>query len=94
MGIRGFRFVDHGAWADPEIVWHGYAMNVHYVEDAMWEMYCEQCRDEGLGKTDDGFVRFCKVEVEKMRELAQMTIDYGNAERIKRVRFGKCFPSR
>ncbi len=87
MGIRGFRFVWHGEWSDPEIVWHGYAMNIHDVEDAMWDLYREQCKEEGTEETDEDFVRFCKANVESMREYAQWCIDCGDAYRIRRVRF-------
>ena len=87
MGIRGFYFVYHGSWSDPEIVWHNHAMNIHDVEDPRWDVYAETCRDEGTTPTNDGFVQFCKDEVERMREYAQMVIDCGNARRIRRVTF-------
>lgn len=81
MGIRGFRFVYHGDWADSEIVWHGHVFNKNDLEDPMWEVYDEQCREEGVKCTDDGFVQFCKDEVERLREYAQDLIDFGQAKR-------------
>lgn len=79
MGIRGFYFVYHGDWSDPEVVWHGHVMNAHALEDAMWELYEERCKEEGVSATDDGFVQFCKDEVECLREYAQDLIDCGQA---------------
>lgn len=87
MGIRGFYFVWHGAWSDPEIVWHNYAMNMHEVEDPMWEYYAERCKEDNTETTDEGFVQFCKDEVDMMREYAQMAIDCGNAYRVGRVTY-------
>lgn len=89
MGIYGFRFVYHGDWADPEIVWHGHAMNKCEVEDPMWEIYHEDCKENGNEPNEDGFVRFCKDNVETMREYAQMAIDCGKAYRVKRIRWSQ-----
>ena len=87
MGIRGFRFVYHGSWADPEIVWHGHAMNIGYVEDPMWGLYSENCRETSSKESEDGFEAFCKKNVDRMREYAQWAIDEGLARRIHRLRF-------
>lgn len=82
MGIKGFRFVYHGDWSDPEVVWHGHVMNAHALEDAMWELYEERCKEEEVKTTEDGFVQFCKDEVECLREFAQNLIDCGQARRF------------
>lgn len=87
MGIYGFRFIYHGDWADPEIVWHGYAMSTWYVEEPMWECYCEMCNEQGLEQTDEGFVAYCKKNVEQLRDYAQAAIENGNAYRVKRLRW-------
>lgn len=87
MGIYGFRFVSHGEWSDPEIIWHGYAMNMHEVEDPMWALFCEVCDETGLEQSEENFMAFCKKEVWRMREYAQMAIDCGQAYKVKRVSF-------
>jgi hypothetical protein len=87
MDIYGFRFVYHGDWADPEIVWHGYAMSTWYVEEPMWECYCEECNEQGIEQTDEGFSAYCKKNVEQLRDYAQAAIDNGNAYRVKRMRW-------
>ena len=93
MGIRGFRFVWHGNWADPEIVWHNYAMNINYIEMPMWEFFRDTCEERGIEANEDNFEIFCKENVHLMREYAQMAIDKGEAYRLKRVRFSTLFCS-
>lgn len=88
MGIYGFRFVSHGEWSDPEIIWHGYAMNMHEVEDPMWADFCDAADENGWEQSDENFERFCKKEVWRMREYAQLAIDCGNAKRVKEVSWG------
>lgn len=92
MGIRGFYFVWHGEWSDAEIVWHGYAMNIHAVEDPMWADYCEHCNENGLEQTEDGFVDFCKKETWRMRDYAHNAIDCGYATRIRKGVFHYYIP--
>lgn len=87
MGIYGFRFVYHGDWADPEIVWHGHSMNIHEIEDPMWGDFCEKCDELGIERSEENFVEFCKKERWRMREYAQNAIHYGIAKRVRGVRF-------
>lgn len=82
MGIRGFRFVYRGDWSDPEVVWHGYVMNAHALQDEMWALYEDRCKEAGVQPDDDKFVQFCKDNVEGLREYAQMFIDSGEARRF------------
>ena len=86
MGIHGFRFVHHGDWADPEIIWHGHAMNIHAVEDPMWEIYAERCRETGAEATEERFVRFCRSERHLLSEYARQTINSGCATRVQGTR--------
>ena len=87
MGIRGVRFVYHSDWSDPEIIWHRHVMNIHDVEDPMWDIYSERCRENGTSPNDEEFKNFCRKETDLMREYAQCAIDSGNARRLKNVRF-------
>lgn len=84
MGIRGFRLVWHGEWSDPEVIWHNYAMNINYIEQPMWKNFEEACKEDGIEENEDNFEIFCKENVHRMREYAQMTIKEGLAERIRR----------
>lgn len=93
MGIRGFRFVWHGNWADPEIIWHNYAMNIYHIKNPIRDDFYDDCDMRGIEANEDNFVTFCKENVHLMREYAQMAIDNGNAYRVKRVRFSTLFCS-
>lgn len=44
-GIRGIEFIWHGAWADPELIWHGKSFNYYDVETPLWHVYAEECSD-------------------------------------------------
>ena len=81
MGIRGFRLVYRGDWSDPEIIWHGHVMNIHDLEDPMWDLYEERSKENGVPATEEGFARFCKEETETLRDYAQDVIDGGLARR-------------
>ena len=87
MNIRGFRFIYHGCWSDPEIAWHGHMMNIHDLEDPMWELYQEYCQERDVQTTEKGFVTFCRRNADTLREFAQDLIDNGQAQRIRRIRF-------
>ena len=51
----------------------------------MWENFSDACKEEGIEENEDNFEIFCKENVHRMREYAQMTIDNGSAYRVKRV---------
>lgn len=50
-GIKDIKFVWHGEWADPELIYKGHSFNYWEVEDALWGEYVEQ---ECKGKADKG----------------------------------------
>ena len=41
-GIPGIKFLPHGVWSDAEIICKGVRLNVHLVEDAMWDRFAEE----------------------------------------------------
>lgn len=41
-GIYGIRFIWHGAWSDPEIIWHGKSFNYYDLETPLYEIYSEE----------------------------------------------------
>ena len=86
MGIRGFRFVWHGEWSDPEVVWHGRAMNMYSIEEPMWADFCEAADENGWEPTEENFEKFCRKETWRLREYAQAVIDRGCAYRVEGLR--------
>jgi len=51
LGIKGVKFIYHGDWADPEIMYKGYLFNYYDVEDPLWEDF--QDRTNGQGTADE-----------------------------------------
>ena len=41
-GIRGAKFIYHGDWADPEIVYKGVSLNYYDVDEAAYDVYKEE----------------------------------------------------
>lgn len=70
-GVPGTIFIWHGEWSDPEIWYKGCELNANDVEDGLWSMYKEDCEEEGLKPSDDGFDEWC----ESNRSLIESELD-------------------
>lgn len=48
-GTDGIEYVSHGAWSDPELIYDGKSFNYWDIEDALWNMFCEEvAKDAGI----------------------------------------------
>ena len=67
-GIEDIGFIWHGEWADPEIEYKGKRLNVHDIEDGMWEKFVEiyQCEDF------DKFSEYMKENAEEIYYIIEM----------------------
>lgn len=56
-GFADIGFIWHGEWADPELEFDGRQFNVHLVEDALYDCYCEYRNDDSdiVENNDDAF---------------------------------------
>lgn len=52
MGVPGAKFIYHGDWADPEIVYNGFSINYYDVEQGFIDVYREEHPED---KNDEGF---------------------------------------
>ncbi len=66
-GVEGVEYVFNGEWADPEIVYGGYAINEPTATDGLWGMY----RDETGQDSQDGFSAWLREN----RELFLSSLD-------------------
>lgn len=71
-GIYGIRFVWHGEWSEPEIIYHRYAMNEHCVEDGMIELYREEGGDD---EDQEAWKKWMYDNRDRVREECQYVID-------------------
>lgn len=45
-GAEGIEFVSHGAWADPELIYDGKSFNYWDIDNALWDMFCEEVAED------------------------------------------------
>ena len=75
-GIEDVSFIFMGMWNDQLIGYQGYAINVHDVEDVMWNRYCEETEDQ----TEDGFAKYMQENKEDVYELLDDILAYNTNE--------------
>lgn len=75
-GIRGIKYISHGDWADPELIWHGKSFNYYDVEIPLWEAYREECHESGTTPDENIFETWAKKNAYKAREYLQNLLDY------------------
>lgn len=75
-GIRGIRFIWHGEWNDPELIWHKKSFNYYDVENSLWELFREDCHENGQPVNEDVFDTWVKKNAYLAREILQNLLDY------------------
>ena len=80
-GIRGIQFVWHGAYNDPELIWHGQNFNYYDIENPLWDCYMEDCIEAGVEPDNDEFSAWVKKNAYLAREFLQNIVDARRAER-------------
>ena len=74
-GIYGINLVDHGAYSDPELVWHGKSFNYYDVENSLWDHYKEECAEENKKADEENFAVWVKKNAHIAREYLQNLMD-------------------
>ena len=61
-GIYPIRFIWHGPWSDPELSAHGVTVNVHDIEDYLWDIFNGEMEEKGISfeKDNDLYTAFEK----------------------------------
>lgn len=75
-GIYGIHFVWRGSQSDPELIWHGKSFNYYNVEDPLWELFREDCRENGQPVDENAFPQWAKKNAYLAREILQNLLDY------------------
>lgn len=52
-GTDGIEYVSHGAWSDPELIYDGKSLNYWDIEDALWNMFCEEVAEDAGISVDE-----------------------------------------
>ena len=72
-GVPGSKFIWHGEWSDPEVLWKGISLNVNDIEDELWYSYKDDCTENNIKPTEDDFENWLK----------RMDTDYIASENLK-----------
>ena len=78
-GAEGIEFVSHGVWADPEIIYDGKSFNYWDIDNALWDMFCEEiAEDAGVSVNDeDAFNKYVQdVAVDFLNDCIFGGYDY------------------
>ena len=75
-GIYGIQYIWHGEWADPELIWHGKSFNYYVLENELWNIYVEECKEENKEADNDEFAIWVKKNASLVREELQYMKDY------------------
>ena len=54
-GVEGARPISHGSWSDGEVKYEGCLYNASELIDALWQIYKEDCEEQGIEPTEEGF---------------------------------------
>lgn len=54
-GVPNSIFISHGEWSDPEIYYDGKTLNGTDIEDGLWSMYQEECREDGTEPNENEY---------------------------------------
>lgn len=71
-GIYGIKYIYHGEWADPELVWHQRSFNYYDLENTLWSIYQE---DLQAGEQVPDFDLWVKKNAYLAREILQNLLE-------------------
>lgn len=74
-GIYGIEIIWHGAWSDPELIWHNKSFNYFDVENTLYSYYKEDCNENGETVNDDIFPAWVKKNAYLAREILQNLLE-------------------
>ena len=74
-GIEDIGFIWHGEWSDPYIEYKGKQLNSVPIEDSMWSIYCEECKEDGINPDEDeGFSQYMRDNADEVRYLIEVSL--------------------
>lgn len=92
LGCPGAYFIYRGD-SDPWIEYQGYLYNASFVDDLLWNLYNEDCEEEGVIADDDGFEAWVTPEeveaaLYDLSPFAKVTFDKGDTHMAEGVEPG------
>jgi hypothetical protein len=71
-GIPDIGFIWHNEWEDPEIEYKGKRHDSVLIEDTMWAMYKEECKEDVIESSEDGFGEYMRNNKEEIYALIEL----------------------
>lgn len=54
-GVRGSKFIWHGEWSDPEVIYKRKRIDNYDLEEGCWDQYKRDCKKRGEEATPEGY---------------------------------------
>jgi hypothetical protein len=70
-GIPDIGFIWCNEWSPPLIEYEGKRYNSDEIELSMWGYYIDDCEENGIEATDDGFVEYMRNNTDYIYELIE-----------------------
>lgn len=74
-GIYGIEIIWHGAWSDPELVWHKKSFNYYDLENTLWSYYKEERNELNIPIIENDFDKWVKKNAYLAREILQNLLE-------------------
>lgn len=71
-GIEDIGFIFINEWSDPQLEYKGKLYNSYIIEDTMHTWYREECEENGIEETDDGFGEYMRERAYDVYELLEV----------------------
>lgn len=68
-GIEGVEFIDHGEWADPEVVYNGKTYNYYALEDTLYDDFKDRVASGEIIINTDGYEDLPRGSKEEQAEM-------------------------
>ena len=75
-GIKGIKFIYRGDYSDPLLEYKEVQLNLHLVEDPLWDDYNEKCGEKHIPATLKGFARHLRRHSEEVYERADEAAEW------------------
>lgn len=59
-GVKGSKFIWHGEWSDPEVLYQGELYNAEELDAILWSNYKEYCEEEGITPSENDFDKWAE----------------------------------
>ena len=67
-------FIWRGNYNDPQLKYKGNIINMHIIEDTMWDRFNEYAEEEGLKANEENFTTYCLNNQDDIEELLEIAL--------------------